>query len=273
MSANRAPELAALAEAFRSRHRPGRPVVLPNAWDAASAVAVVQAGFGAVATTSSGLAAALGWEDHERAPAAEVFAAVGRISRSVTVPVTADLEGGYGLPPDELVDRLLAAGAVGCNLEDSDHRAGADAPLLDADEHAAYLAAVKDAGRAAGVDIVLNARIDVYVRGVGDPASRADETRRRARRYRDAGADCVYPIAIRDRDALAAIVADSGGADTGGAVNVLALPGWLSLGELAGLGVARVSYGGSLFHHLQQALAARLGEIMGELQGVAAPSP
>src|SRR5512132_2607556 len=101
-------------ELLRSLHAPGAPLVLPNAWDAASAQAVVATGFPVVATTSGGVAAALGYEDHEHAPAADMLAAAGRIGRSVDVPMTLDVEAGYGMKPDDLVDALRDAGAAGC---------------------------------------------------------------------------------------------------------------------------------------------------------------
>jgi 2-methylisocitrate lyase-like PEP mutase family enzyme len=128
-------ELARRCDLLRSLHVPGEPLVLPNAWDAASARAVVAAGFPVVATTSGGVAAALGYEDHEGAPGDEMLAAAARIARSVDVPVTVDAEAGYGLEPTALVAALERAGAAGCNLEDTDHPAGR---LRDPREHAAY---------------------------------------------------------------------------------------------------------------------------------------
>ncbi|MEU3830955.1 isocitrate lyase/phosphoenolpyruvate mutase family protein [Streptomyces sp. NPDC029080] len=172
------------AEAFRALHlrrAQGDPLVLPGPWDAASARALVAAGFPALATPSAGVAASLGYEDGAT-PADEMFAAVARIARAVDVPVSADVEGGYGLAPKELVERLLEAGAVGCNLEDSD-----GGVLRDAHAHAAFLAEVR---AAAGAGLFVNARIDVFAHGDGDP-ERAIE---RAALYRSAGADCVYPI-------------------------------------------------------------------------------
>src|ERR1700730_12408318 len=133
--------LAEAAEQLRALHSGPTPLVLPNVWDAASARAVVEAGFPVVATTSSGVSASLGWADGERTPPDEMFAAVERIARAVDVSVTADIEGGYGLSPEDIVQRMLAVGAVGCNLEDTDHRTGTT--LLDARTQADRLAAVK----------------------------------------------------------------------------------------------------------------------------------
>src|SRR5512133_2158341 len=142
MTASQTAELQIRCDLLRSLHRPGAPLLLPNAWDVATARAVVAAGFPVVATTSGGVAATLGYEDHHGAPADEMLAAAARIARSVEVPVTVDAEGGYGLSPAELVAALRAAGAAGCNLEDSDHAAGR---LRDPDEHAGWLAAVRRA--------------------------------------------------------------------------------------------------------------------------------
>src|SRR4051812_9179667 len=123
---------------LRSLHRPGDPLLLPNAWDVATARAVVAAGFPVVATTSGGVAATLGYDDHEGAPGDEMLAAAARIARHVEVPVTVDAEAGYGMEPAELVAALQAAGVAGCNLEDTDH---SDESLRDPDRHAEWLAA------------------------------------------------------------------------------------------------------------------------------------
>ena len=171
----------------------------------------------------------------------------------MTVPVTADLEDGYGLTAPEFVDALLAAGAVGCNLEDTDHRAGDDGgtrTLVPVDTQAEWLAAVKDAGRAAGVDIVVNARIDCWVRRVGDRDELIEATVERGRAYLGAGADCVYPIGAAREDDLREIVAG-----VGGPVNVLLRRGVPDLATLQRLGVARASVGSGLFQVAQRAVA------------------
>ena len=171
-------------DGFRALHRrrePGDPLVLPGPWDAASARVFVEAGFPALATPSAGIAASLGYEDGAT-PADEMFAAVARIARAVDVPVSADVEDGYGLAPKELVERLLEAGAVGCNLEDS-----SGGVLKDPHEHAEWLAEVR---YAAGDSLFVNARVDTFEYGDKNP-ERATE---RAALYVAAGADCVYPI-------------------------------------------------------------------------------
>jgi len=219
--------------------------VLPNAWDAASARAVVAAGFPVVATTSAGVAGALGYDDHQGAPTDEMFAAAARIVRSVDVPVTVDSEAGYGLEPAELVAALDEAGAAGCNLEDTDH---STRTLRDVEEHADWLRRV----RGADSTLVINARIDVFLTGDGD----VEEALRRARAYFDAGADCVYPIMLAERAVLARFVTEAGGP-----VNVLANAG--SLAELSALGVARVSHGGLLYRQTMDEFARSLEALSG----------
>src|SRR5215217_5556611 len=147
---------------LRSLHRPGAPLLLPNAWDVATARAVVAAGFPVVATTSGGVAATLGYEDHEGAPGDEMLAAAARIARGVDVPVTIDAEAGYGMEPAELVAVLRSAGAAGCNLEDSDYAAGG---LRDPARHAQWLGEVRRAASDDGYPLVINARIDTFLAG------------------------------------------------------------------------------------------------------------
>jgi 2-methylisocitrate lyase-like PEP mutase family enzyme len=222
------------AAALRMLHVPGRPVKLPNAWDAASASAVAAAGFPAVATASAAMCEVLGYRDHEGTPAYEMFAAITRIARSVDVPVTADVEHGYGLSPDQLLERLIETGAVGCNLEDTDPHTGRQIPP---EQHADYLAGLRHAAAVAGVDLVVNARVDTRVAANG---ANLDEVIDRCRRYRAAEADCVFPIFAAPSfvaDIVAAVDAP---------VAVLYRPGWPSLTELAALGVARISFGPGL---------------------------
>jgi 2-methylisocitrate lyase-like PEP mutase family enzyme len=262
---------------LRALHSGPQPLILPNVWDPVSARAFAEAGFAALATSSSAVAATLGYRDGAT-PAGEMFAAVARIARSVGVPVTADIENGYGLAPAELVRRLTDCGIVGCNMEDSDP---VTRTLIDPDRQAGYLAAVR---AAAGPDLVINARVDVYVRppaagagvagagahelgegGEGDGAEGADPVAdaavARARAYLAAGADCTYPI-LAPPQALAGLVRR-----IGGPVNAMYRPGGPALAELAALGVARITFGGGLHarvaHHVQDmagALAAEAGQ-------------
>lgn len=245
--------LAAAAEVLRALHVPGRPLVLPNAWDAASARAVEAAGFPAVATTSAALVASLGFDDGEAAPPDAVFAAVARIAGAVSVPVTADLEAGYGLGADELVARLLAAGAVGFNIEDTDHRGGG---LVAADAQAGRIAALREAARTLGVPVVINARVDVFELEPGPAGERVAEAVRRGRLYLAAGADCVYPIMAAEEADLAGLVRG-----IPGPVNVYARPEAPSLARLAELGVARVSYGPWIHRLAMRAASAALVRI------------
>src|SRR5262245_43052263 len=179
-------QLAEQARALAALHLAGAPLVLPNAWDAGSARAVEAAGFQAVATTSAGVARSLGFEDHERAPVEEMLAAAARIARAVSVPVTVDFEAGYGLAPAAMIERLLEAGAVGCNFEDTDHASGALVPRA---AQAERIAALRASATRAGVPFVLNARVDVFLHEFPSEEARLEEGIRRASAYRAAGAD------------------------------------------------------------------------------------
>lgn len=236
------------AAALKALHVPGKPLILPNAWDADTAKLVEAAGFAAVATSSVAVAAALGFADGEQAPADEMFAAARRIANAVSVPVTVDAESGYGLSGAELAGRLADAGAVGCNFEDTDHATGGVRPVA---EQAERIAALRDA---AGDGLVINARVDSF-RGV-DPKDHLADGIARARAYLDAGADCVYPIHLRTPEVLAAFVQG-----VGGAVNAPAWPGSPGLGGLAELGVARISLGGGLWQYVRKQLEATLAGV------------
>src|ERR671925_1489877 len=155
MAPSQATDLQSRCDLLRSLQRPGIPLLLPNVWDVATARAVVAAGFPVVATTSGGVAATLGYEDHEGAPGEEMLAAAARIVRGVDVPVTVDAEAGYGMEPAELVAALREVGAAGCNLEDTDHAKG---ELRDRKQHAEWLRAVRQAADAGGYGLVINAR-------------------------------------------------------------------------------------------------------------------
>jgi 2-methylisocitrate lyase-like PEP mutase family enzyme len=240
-------------ELLRSLHVPGDPLLLPNAWDVSSALAVVAAGFPVVATTSAGVAASLGYEDHQGAPAQEMLAAAGRIARAVEAPVTVDAEAGYGLAPAELVTALRDAGAAGCNLEETDH---ATETLRDPADHAPWLRRVREAAAAEDYPLVINARIDVFLAGDGAQGDLVADALERARAYLHAGADCVYPIALWDADAVRTFVSSAGGP-----VNILALPQAPSLAELAAIGVARISYGGLLHRETMKRFEERLATI------------
>lgn len=211
---------------------------------------MVAAGFPVVATTSGGVAASLGWPDGEAAPHEEMFAAAARIARSVDVPVSVDVEGGYGLDAPALVDAILDAGAVGCNLEDTNHRG--DAALVDAASQAARIAAVKDAARSAGVDLVVNARIDVFLRQIGPPEERVDRTVERAQRYVAAEADCTYPIGATEAELVRLAERMSS------PMNAMVRPPATTFTGLRALGVARISFASHLHRLAVADLASRL---------------
>jgi 2-methylisocitrate lyase-like PEP mutase family enzyme len=261
MTASPTTDLQSRCDLLRSLHRPGAPLLLPNAWDVATARAVVAAGFPVVATTSGGVAAALGYEDHEGAPGDEMLAAAARITRAVEVPVTVDAEAGYGMEPAELVAELRSVGAAGCNLEDTDHAAGG---LRDPDRHAEWLREVRRAASEDGYGLVINARVDVFLAaflaGAGGPGTQEElvaEALRRADAYFGAGVDCVFPITLWEQDALRRFTSE-----VRGPVNVLRVPQAPSLAELAELGVARVSWGSLL----QWDAMARFEEQLASLQ-------
>jgi 2-methylisocitrate lyase-like PEP mutase family enzyme len=249
------PLAAERAAALRQLHRPGAPLVLVNAWDVASALTVVSAGGQAIATSSAAVAASLGVPDDDTMDPDIAFGAIARIASAVTVPVTADLEAGYGMPADELVERLVAAGGVGCNIEDTDHRNAGG--LVDAGTMAARVAALRDAAGRQGVPVVLNARIDVLVRGGHDsrPVAIA-EVLRRGRLYRDAGADCIYPIGMAGPDEAAHVVAELGGWVNGN------LGAGVAVAEMAAAGVSRISFGPSFQRRAMADLAERAGQLL-----------
>ncbi|HEX6392982.1 MAG TPA: isocitrate lyase/phosphoenolpyruvate mutase family protein [Acidimicrobiales bacterium] len=238
------------AAKLRALHVPGVPLVLPNAWDAASARMVEKAGFPVVATSSVATAEVLGYDDGEATPVAAVLAAAARIARSVNVPLTVDFERGYGLAPAELVERIAATGAVGINLEDSDPATGT---MVDIAEQADFLAMVRSEALAAGIDLVINARIDSFLRQTGLPLEQLSATIERGRRYLAAGADCVFPIGANDPDVIRVLVET-----IPGPVNVGYGRGNLSVADLAALGVARISFGPILHWQLYRKFGAAL---------------
>ena len=225
------------AEQFRNMHRGPSLLLLPNAWDALSARIFAAAGFPAIATTSGGVSWAIGFADGEAAPWEEVVAATRRIVQAVEVPVTADIEAGFGETPDQVaksVSDIIAAGAIGINLEDGNPHGAT--PIRPIAESAERIRAACEAARAAGVPIVINARTDLYLRNIGDPAARFDETVKRGKAYLSAGADCVYPIGLRDPETIGRLVKV-----LAAPINVNVRAGSPSVAELQALGVARAS--------------------------------
>jgi 2-methylisocitrate lyase-like PEP mutase family enzyme len=227
-----------LAERFRALHLPGDPVLLPNAWDAASARMLESLGFGAVATTSAGVAFLEGYPDGQEIGRNAMLAGVTRVVRSVRVPVTADMEGGYGPTVADAVATALgviSSGAVGLNFEDATDVRGT---LLDAERQAERVAAIRKTGDDYGMPLVINARTDTYLESVGEPGERFAETVRRAALYRAAGADCIFVPGVTDAETIGALVRA-----IDAPVNVLAAATTPPLAELRRLGVARVSLG------------------------------
>lgn len=227
------------AARFRALHDQ-RPLVLPNAWDAASARIIELAGAPAIATTSAGIAWALGYGDGQQLGREEMLRVIASIVRAVEVPVNADIESGYGSGSTadvaETVRALVALGVAGINLEDTPGRGGS--VLMDPAEQATRIRAAREAALAEGADLVINARIDVYLFQAGASETRFDATVQRARAYLAAGADCVFVPGVIDAETIGGLVRA-----VGGPLNVMAMPGAPGVAELAALGVARVSVG------------------------------
>lgn len=223
------------AETLRALHDRSRVLVLPNAWDVVSAKIVESAGFPAVATSSAAVAWSLGYPDGERIARDEMLGVAARIARAVHVPVTADLEAGYG-DPGGTVEAALAAGVVGMNLEDG--TSDAQAPLFEVAVATDHIRRARAAADRAGVPFFINARTDVYLRQVGEASSRLERTLERAKAYREAGADCIFVPGVDDATTIGALAR---GIDA--PINVLARSTSPSVPDLARLGVARVSLG------------------------------
>jgi 2-methylisocitrate lyase-like PEP mutase family enzyme len=227
------------AEAFRRMHDRSRILVLVNVWDAMSARAVEEAGGRAIATSSATMAYSIGYADGESAPREEFVAAIARIARAVDAPVTADIESGFGRTPTELAETIklvVEAGAVGINLEDAlQERRG---ELYEVAQALERLKAAREGAAKAGVPIVINARTDVFLLGVGPREERLAHAVRRANLYREAGADCLFVPGVRDAQTIGALAAQ-----INGPINILAHPASPPVGELERLGVARASVG------------------------------
>jgi 2-methylisocitrate lyase-like PEP mutase family enzyme len=234
-----------LATRFQALHDPAAPLALANVWDVASARVVAAAGASAIATTSAGVSWGLGSADGNRVDRDLLLAQLARIVAAVDLPVTADIESGFGDTPGKVattVARVLETGAVGINIEDA-HPAPAspDQPLRPIAEQATRLAAARSAANHARIPLYINARVDVFLRRAGAESERLAETLDRARAYLDAGASGIFVLGVRDPETIAALTA---GIDA--PVNVGGAPGALSVAELGKLGVARVSMGSAV---------------------------
>jgi 2-methylisocitrate lyase-like PEP mutase family enzyme len=246
-------ELVEKAQLFRRLHESGRPLVLPNAWDVVSARIVAAAGAAAIATTSAGVAWSLGYGDGDHLDRDRALDAIARIAAGVEIPVTADIERGYAADPGgvaETVRGVLAAGAVGINLEDS---------LRPIDQQVERIAAARSAADAIGVPLFINARIDTHRLLAADNGVWLAETVSRAEAYAAAGADGVFVLGSLTAQSVAALV---GAVSV--PVNVLAGPNALSVGELAAAGAARISAGSSIAEAAYGLVAQAAEELLTE---------
>src|SRR5713226_539866 len=245
------------AEQFRKLHHGPRMLLLPNAWDVASARILEECGHPAIATTSAGIAYSLGYSDGQRISRGEMLEVVGRIARAVRIPVTADLEAGYGTTVKDMAETVKAAieaEAIGMNLEDvtGDDASSHVELVLQVEK----IRAIRETAKSLGVPFVLNARTDIYLLPVGPEASRFERTVERLRAYRDAGADCLFAPGLYDRETIAKLVKA-----VEAPVNILANPACPPLAELEEIGVARVSAGSGIMR-AAMGLVQRIGKEM-----------
>lgn len=232
---------AVKAEKLRKLHHGPRLLALPNAWDAVSARILEGLGYPAIATSSAAVAFSLGYPDGQRISRDEMLQAVGRITRAVRVPVTADLESGYGKTPEEIAaftKAMVASGAVGLNFEDV---TGDDETThVELGLQVKNIRAIRETSAALGVPVVINARTDIYLMPIGPEATRFERTVERLRAYREAGADCLFAPGLCNGEIIAKLVKA-----VGAPLNILASQGCPSLKDLEKMGVARVSAGSS----------------------------
>jgi 2-methylisocitrate lyase-like PEP mutase family enzyme len=227
------------AAQFRQLHRGPGILILPNVWDVASARIFEDAGFPAIATTSAGIAFSLGHPDGQRIPREEMMARIARITRAVHVPVSADVESGYGSTPEDVARttrELVEAGVIGMNLEDASGRP--DQPLSSLELALEKIKAAREMSLQMQAQIVVNARTDVFLLPGGNPDADYSEGLRRLLAFRDAGADCVFAPGLKDAETIGKLAKA-----VECPLNILAGPGSPSILELAALGVARVSVG------------------------------
>jgi 2-methylisocitrate lyase-like PEP mutase family enzyme len=230
------------AEQFRKLHHGPQMLVLPNAWDVVSARILEECGHPAIATSSAAVAFSRGYPDGQRIPRDEMLDVVARIARAVGVPVTADLEAGYGTSAKDMAETVKAAieaGAIGMNLEDV---TGDDASShVELALQVEKIRAIRETAAALGVPFVLNARTDIYLLPIGPEATRFERTVARLRAYRDAGADCLFAPGLYDRETIARLVKA-----VEAPLNILANPACPPMAELEKMGVARVSAGSGI---------------------------
>lgn len=227
------------ARAFHALHQGSAPLVIGSVWDVASAMLFEQAGFAALGTSSAGIAYTHGHPDGQVITADQLIESVGRIAQAVSIPVSADIEAGFGHTPEQiaaLCERVIAAGAVGINLEDAP--GNTPGSLADADLQCATIGAIRQAARRCGLSLFINARTDGYWLGLWDASMRLAESIRRGNAYLAAGADCVFVPGALEPDTIAALVQG-----IKGPVNILAMPGCPDVASLGRLGVRRLSQG------------------------------
>ena len=247
------------AERFRKLHAGPRILVLPNAWDVASARILEEAGYPAIATSSAGVAFSLGYSDGQRVSRDQMLEVVGRIARAVRVPVTADMESGYGATVKDMVETakaVIASGAVGMNLEDV--TGDDESSHVDLSLQAEKIRAIKETSASQGVPLLLNARTDIYLMPIGEEATRFERTVERLRAYYKGGADCLFAPGVTDRDTIAKLVKA-----IGAPLNILISSGCPSLTELDKIGVARASTGSAVMR-ATLGLVRRIGKELKE---------
>jgi 2-methylisocitrate lyase-like PEP mutase family enzyme len=246
------------AQDFRELHHGKRILILPNAWDVPSARVFENEGFPAVATSSAGLMVSLGYPDGEVMSRSEFVSAVGRITRALTVPLSVDIVAGFGSTTKEVlttVKAILETGAIGINIEDFAH---ATKTLYPVDRQVENVKAIRTLGNVVGVPLVINARTDALRFGVGDDEAKFEEAVRRAAAYRDAGADCVYPMGLTEAASIGRFVKE-----LDFPINVMVRKGLPSVNELERLGVARLSFGPSASYAAMGLLKRASNEVLG----------
>jgi 2-methylisocitrate lyase-like PEP mutase family enzyme len=232
-------------------HRPGNPVILPTVWDAWSARLAAGAGFAALTVGSHPMADSIGKPDNEGMSFDDVLDRVAQITAAVDIPVSVDIESGYGLPAARLIEGLLSVGAVGLNIEDTVH--SEDKRLRSPAEHAALVGELRSAAEAAAVHVVINARTDLFLRQDGEESDRVDRAVARLNQAAAAGADVLYPVGRHHPDTLRRLTAE-----LVLPVNAIALPDQDDPATFGPLGVARISFG----PFLQAALTGRAKELL-----------
>ena len=236
-------QLVAKAERFRALHKGPNTMILPNAWDVISAKMFEECGCEAIGTTSAGIAMSLGYPDGQEIPFETMLRIIKNMVNAVDVPVSADLESGYGETTKEVLDtieQVISAGLVGINLEDA--TGDASSPIYDPQLQKEKIAAIREYCDSIGFPLFINARTDIFWLNIGEPESRIDEAIYRVKLYEEAGADCVFVPALKDIDEIKKLRKA-----VNCPINLLAVPGLPSLEELSEIGIERVSTGSSPF--------------------------